>query len=121
MPVVNFGSGISWYLIMGGLLLNSFLSSSCGQNDVGYTIAMIGVILYASVTAFHLVTLPVELNASNRARKQINELVAPEKSEMKGVRKVLSAAAMTYVAALLSSAVNLLRILSIVGNSQRRR
>ncbi len=121
VPVVNFGSGISWYLIMGGILLNSFLSASCGQNDVGYTIAMIGVILYASVTAFHLVTLPVELNASNRAKRQLREIVSTDSDEKKGVRKVLSAAAMTYVAALVTSAIQLLRILSIVNSSRRSR
>lgn len=121
VPIVNFGSGISWYLIIGGLLLNSFISSACAQNDVGYFIAMIGVILYASVTAFHVITLPVELNASSRARRQIDQLVAPSSSECRGIRKVLSAAALTYVASTLTAIVQLIRVLAMVSNSRNRR
>ena len=121
VPVVNFGSGISWYLIMGGLLLNGFLSSACGQNDAGFTIAMIGVVLYACVTLFHLVTLPVELNASRRAKRQIEKILQPEKNEMNGVGDVLGAAAMTYVASLITSAVQLFRLFFMVNNSRNRR
>lgn len=119
VPVVNFGGNISWWLVMAGIMLNVYLSSSAGGNNFGYTLAMIGVILYASVTAFHLITLPVELNASNRAKRQLNQIMAVESEERRGVRKVLGAAALTYVAALLTSAINLLRLISIVSGSRR--
>ena len=120
VPVVNFGGSISWWLVMGGIMLNVYLSSSAGGNNFGYTLAVIGVILYASVTAFHLVTLPVELNASNRAKRQLNQIMAVESEERRGVRKVLGAAALTYVAALFTSAINLLRLMSMVSGSRRR-
>jgi len=119
VPIVNFGGGISWFFITFGLLLNGYLSSSCGQNDFGYTLASIGVILYATVTLFHLVTLPVELNASSRAKNQIIALFSANENEITGIRKVLGAAAMTYVASLLTSAIQLFRLISLV-NSRRR-
>lgn len=119
VPVVNFGGNISWWLVMGGVMLSAYLSSSAGGGNLGYTIAMIGVILYASVTAFHLITLPVELNASNRAKRSLDQIMTVESEERRGVRKVLGAAALTYVAALLTSAINLLRLISIVSGSRR--
>ncbi len=120
VPVANFGGSISWWLIIGGLLLNNYLSSPSGQGNLGYSIAILGVILYASVTAFHLVTLPVELNASNRAKRQLKEIMSPDTKERRGVKIVLRAAAMTYVAALFTSIVNLLRVVAMVSGSRRR-
>lgn len=113
VPAVNFSSRISWILIVLGLFLNSI-------SELGYNIAVIGVILYSLATVFHLVTLPVELNASRRATAQINVLLSQDAEDIKGVKKVLSAAAMTYIAALAASAVNLLRMISIVGGRRRR-
>ncbi len=109
VPVVNFASSISWIVIVVGLLM------------VNQTVAMIGVILMAASTVFYLVTLPVEFNASNRAKKLIVDLNLAQGNDSKGVKKVLSAAAMTYVAALLTSLMSLIRVLLIVkGNSRRR-
>lgn len=119
VPVANFGGNISWWLVIGGLLISTYLTSGYSQNDIGYMIAVGGVILYAAVTAFHLVTLPVELNASNRAKRQLKEILSPDKSEQKGVKKVLKAAAMTYVAALFTSVINFIRIFSLVSGSRR--
>lgn len=109
VPVVNFASSISWIVIVVGLLM------------VNQTVAMIGVILMAASTVFYIVTLPVEFNASNRAKKLIVDLKLAQGNDSKGVKKVLSAAAMTYVAALLTSLMSLIRVLLIVkGNSRRR-
>jgi len=70
-----------------------------------------------AVIFFHTVTLPVEYNASRRAKDQMEELnIIVDGEEAKGARKVLSAAAMTYVAALATAIANLLRILAIRGN-----
>lgn len=110
VPVTNFGSRVSIWLILIGLIL---------QFGV---LAYIGVILYATATLFQLVTLPVEFNASARAMKQIKVLGIADNADSKGVRRVLSAAAMTYVAALLVSLANLIRLLLIVsGRNSRRR
>ncbi len=110
VPVTNFGSNISIFMIIFGLLL-------------GYSVlAYLGVILYSTATIFQLVTLPVEFNASSRAMKHIRTLGIANDADAKGVKKVLSAAAMTYVAALITSLANLLRLLLIVrGRDNRRR
>lgn len=114
VPAVNVSSNLSWILIMIGLLINSM-----AETNAGYGLAVFGVILFSLATLFHIVTLPVELNASNRAKAQVAELFAPSSDERKGIRKVLTAAAMTYVAALLASIANLLRVMQIVGRSRR--
>ncbi len=109
VPVVNFASSLSWIVIVVGLMMAS------------ETIAMIGVIFMAATTVFYLVTLPVEFNASSRAKKLIVDLNLAQGNDSKGVKKVLSAAAMTYVTALLTSLMSLIRVLLIVrGNSRRR-
>lgn len=108
VPVVNFAAGISWYVIIAGLIFSlSWL-------------AQIGLILMFASTLFHLVTLPVELNASKRAIRQIEAsgLVASE--ELAGVKTVLRAAAMTYIAALLTSVMSLLRMVLIVRGRNNR-
>jgi Zn-dependent membrane protease YugP len=85
-------------------------------------LAMVGFWLYAVVAFFQLVTVPVEFNASRRALAALSEGGALDDEELKGAKKVLSAAAMTYVAALASALVQLLRLwLMISGGSRRRR
>lgn len=108
VPVVNFTQMMSWPLIIIGILLTSV-------STFGNLIFNIGVICFLFVIVFHLVTLPVELNASSRAIDQMfaNGLVAS--SDIDGSRKVLRAAAMTYIAALATAVANLLRILLIAG------
>ena len=109
IPVTNFGSQVSMILILIGLVMSSFV-----------WLAWLGVILYSTATLFQLVTLPVEFNASNRALKHIKELGIAGDDDYKGVKKVLSAAAMTYVAALITSLASFLRLLLIVRGSDSR-
>ncbi|MDO4177029.1 MAG: zinc metallopeptidase [Bacillota bacterium] len=111
VPVVNLVSGASWPLIIIGILM-----IAAGQ-AFGNIIFDIGVIMFLVVVLFHTITLPVEFNASKRALAQLTELGIVDETEIKGARKVLSAAAMTYVAALAVSILNLVRILAIRGSS----
>ena len=107
VPTVQFGSKLGPILFIIGIL-------------VGLTpLAWLGVILFAAVAAFSLVTLPVEFNASARAKQLLvaDGILAPQ--EMDGVNKVLNAAAWTYVAAALSAVVWLLRYVSILTGRRR--
>lgn len=113
VPVVNFASHLSWPLILIGIVL---LGS--GRYQMGDTLFMIGVIAFLAVIVFHAVTLPVEFNASSRALIQMEALgIVEAGEEEKGAKKVLRAAAMTYVAALATAVANLLRILAIRGRN----
>ena len=117
VPVVNIASTFSWVLVIAGILLMSMSRELDG--GFGGMLLNIGIIAFLIVVLFHLVTLPVELNASHRAIVQISEmgLVTPEHEI--GVKKVLNAAALTYLGALVMSIANLLRILAISGMSRR--
>ena len=110
VPVVNLTSRFSWPLAIIGLLLMTSYSY-----EMGNMIFNIGVILFGLVVIFHLVTLPVELNASNRALKAMIELGIVDTEEQAGAKRVLGAAAMTYVAALATALANMLRLLAIRG------
>lgn len=99
LPVCNFGSRFGVLIALLGLFM---------QFDI---IMYVGLALYASVSVFHLVTLPVEFNASRRAIKVIDETQLLHGEEIDGSKKVLSAAAMTYVASMIVALANLLRIL----------
>lgn len=100
VPIVNFSSNISWLLIaLGFIMRGPFLE--------------IGIILFAASVLFQIVTLPVEFNASSRAIVQLNNLGIVDKRESNQSRKVLTAAALTYVAAALTSVLQLLRLLAI--------
>ena len=108
VPVANIGSKLSWPLILLGLLL-------------GFTaLAQVGVILFTFVVAFQLITLPVEFNASGRALAVLEQKGMLSEDELGGARKVLRAAAMTYVAALASSVLQLLRLVILTRGSRRR-
>ena len=110
VPVVNFASSASWILIIIGFGL---LAADPGTSAIGNLLFNIGVVAFLVVIAFHLITLPVEFNASRRALKQMEamQLVMPE--DMQGSRRVLRAAAMTYVAAVAVAAANLLRLIAL--------
>ncbi len=110
-PVVSFSSKIAMPLFIIGLLLAAFIQS--------YTLALVGALLFGFVVLFQIITLPVEFNASARALKMLGDYNYLEQSEVKGARKVLSAAAMTYVAAAAASIVQLLRLLAIIGVGRR--
>lgn len=111
VPLVNFASRLSWPLILVGILL-----LGNGSYAMGDTLFMIGVIAFSSVILFHAVTLPVEFNASNRAMAQMDSLGLISYEEQSGAKRVLRAAAMTYVASLAMAILNLVRILAIRGN-----
>lgn len=108
VPVTNIGAKLSVPLIIIGIVL-----SSLGEAFV--MIAYLGCAMYGLVTLFQLVTLPTEFNASSRALKTIDETGLLQVEEFKQAKQVLSAAAMTYVAALAVSLAQLLRFLIIVG------
>ena len=112
IPVTNIGSRLALPLILIGLLLGAW-----GGN---YVLAYVGVICFSLTALFQLVTLPTEFNASSRAMKALENGGILSRDELAGARKVLTAAAMTYVAALAVSLAQLLRILIIVAGSSRR-
>ncbi|EES90906.1 zinc metallopeptidase [Clostridium botulinum C] len=101
VPVVNFSSSASWIIFMIGL----FIKSS--------GLIQIGIILFSAVVIFQLITLPVEFNASNRALKILENRNILYGDEIRGARSVLSAAAMTYVAAALTAILELVRLIAI--------
>lgn len=105
VPVVNFASSLSWILIFVGLFFS-------GNN----TMLQLGILMFSATVIFQLVTLPVEFNASSRALVQLQDLGIVDSGEAKESRKVLSAAAMTYVAAALTAILQLARLLLIANN-----
>lgn len=109
VPVVNVASRFSWLLIFIGIGL------LYAGNYIGDMIFNIGVIAFVAVIIFHAVTLPVEFDASRRALKQMEAQGIIIEGEDSGTRKVLGAAAMTYVASLAMAVANLLRILALRG------
>ena len=109
VPVTNFASGLSPILILLGIVMS--------MDALAYA----GIALFSMATLFQLVTLPVEFNASARAVAALESSGQFTEDELKGVKKVLTAAALTYVAALLVSLMTLLRLILIVGGNGRRR
>ena len=109
---VNLVSMASWPLLIIGIIL-----IQAGNLSTGNLLFDIGVIAFAGVVLFHLVTLPVELNASSRALKALESEGIVTEQERMGAKKVLSAAALTYVAALAMAVAQLLRILLIRGRN----
>ncbi|MGB2963875.1 MAG: zinc metallopeptidase [Anaerolineales bacterium] len=110
VPAVNIGSTLGWILIMVGLLLNV----------IG--IAWLGVFAFSGGAVFALATLPVELNASSRAKMLLsNSSIILSAEEERGVNSVLNAAALTYVASLFTAVMQLLYWISIVSGGRRRR
>ena len=101
VPVVNFSSSLSWILFFIVILLSYS------------TLVTIGIILFSVVVLFQLVTLPVEFNASSRALKLLEARGILYDKEVDGARKVLSAAALTYVAATLMAVLQLVRLIAI--------
>lgn len=122
VPVVNFGSRLAMPLVLIGILLDSYVRTA--NPDTGFTVAMIGVILYGGSFLFSLVTLPVELDASRRAGNMLVATGVIAEDELPAAKKVLSAAALTYLASLLTSFVYFLRflvyVLSVFGKRDRR-
>lgn len=109
VPIANIGSKLSWPIILIGLIFGWM------------GIAQIGVYLFTFVVFFQLITLPVEFNASSRALRVLEERKLLIGGELKGASKVLKAAALTYVAALFSSILQLLRLILLTRGNNRRR
>lgn len=122
VPIVNFGSYLAFPLVLIGLVIDISLYT-LGAN-VGFYIALVGVALYGGSFLFALVTLPVELNASRRAGKMLVDEGILSYDEKEGATKVLSAAALTYLASLLTSLVYFLRffvyVITIFGRRNDR-
>ena len=106
VPVVNIGNSLSMPLFILGLVLGS------------YNLSLLGALLFGLVLVFQIVTLPVEFNASRRALKILENNRILTDNEVKGAGKVLKAAAMTYVAAVAATALQLLRLL-LIANRRR--
>ncbi len=105
VPVANIGATISWPLIIIGIIAGWY-----------QPLITAGILLFSAVVLFHLVTLPVEINASRRALRILSDSGMLYEEEVTGASKVLKAAAMTYVAALASSALQLLRLILLTRN-----
>ena len=115
VPVVNITSKLAWPMILIGVLLLGAGGSDMG--GTGLLLMDIGIIGFLAVVIFHAVTLPVEFDASRRAIDKMEELGLVAAEDIPGSKKVLRAAALTYVAALATAIVNLLRILVIRGRN----
>ncbi len=109
VPITQFGSSLAWPLFFIGLIFN-------------YTYLLnLGIILFSLVVLFQLITLPVEFNASRRALNALTDYgIVYDEDEKKGAKRVLSAAALTYVAALLVSLAQLLRLILLTQGRRRR-
>jgi Zn-dependent membrane protease YugP len=114
VPVTSFASRFSWIVIILGVLLLAF------DPFIGYYALLVGVGLFSLVTLFQLVTLPCELDASKRAMQALRASGRYMNDELVASRKVLTAAALTYVAALATSIIQLLRLLAMLNNSRKR-
>ncbi|MBQ2249310.1 MAG: zinc metallopeptidase [Clostridia bacterium] len=109
IPVCRIGSGLAMPLFLIGLLIG----------ELGYVFMVAGILCFSLAALFQLITLPVEFNASARALAGMQENRLLGEEEIGGARRVLSAAAMTYVAALASSLLSLLRLVVIANNRRR--
>lgn len=115
VPACNIGSRLGIPLAILGLVFQLYISY-----ETGNALIWIGILMYSLAAVFQLITLPVELDASHRALAAIEDAGILTKEENKGAKKVLKAAAMTYIVALATAIVNLLRIIVIFGNGKRR-
>lgn len=109
VPVANIGSKLSWVFIIVGAILS-----------FNQTLITIGIIMFSAAVLFQLVTLPVEFNASARALEQLESNGILYRDEVSQTRKVLSAAALTYVAAAATAILQLLRLIILFGGRGRR-
>lgn len=109
VPIINISGYLMWPLIILGIVLEfSYYATAA---DI---LIYLGIGVYALNTLFCLITLPIELNASKRAEKMLLATAELDQEEIKGVKKVLNAAALTYVAALVTSILSLLRLVLFV-------
>ena len=109
VPVANFGSQLSWPMILLGILFGG----------LGSPLVQVGILMFSLAVLFQLVTLPVEFNASSRAVRLLDSQGILSGEEVDGTRKVLKAAALTYVAAAAGSVLQLLRLVILFGGRDR--
>ena len=109
VPVANIGTQIAWPILLIGLLFTK-----------SYLLIQIGLLCFFFGVLFQLITLPVEFNASARAVRILENTGMLDQEELRGTRKVLSAAAMTYVAAAAASILSMLRLILLFGGNRRR-
>ena len=114
-PATQIAAGVSNYVIMAGVLLLTFIPGS-----LGYNLLTIGALALAVIVLFQLVTLPVEFDASRRAKAQLVTLGILDRDEIKGANETLDAAALTYVAAFVAALGSLLHVVMILMGSNRR-
>lgn len=107
VPLANFGSGIAWPLVLIGLIFN---------NNMSALFLNLGIFAFSLAVLFQIVTLPVEFNASGRALKVLGRTGILGEGEIKDTRKVLTAAALTYVAGTMSAVLQLLRLVLLANN-----
>ena len=112
IPVTNFGTKIAWPLMLLGVVLSS-------MSYAFYNLVYVGIACFSLSLVFQLITLPVEFNASRRAMQAIESGAILTDAELRGARKTLTAAALTYVAAAATSLAQLLRLISIYGRRRR--
>ena len=127
VPLTNIGSRLAFPLVVIGIILEIYLATTSMDgtySNAGFYTAIAGVVLYGMATLFALVTLPVELDASRRAKTMLLQAGVLEEDEMPYAEKMLSAAAQTYLASLLTSFVYFLRfawwVLRIFGRDRDR-
>jgi Zn-dependent membrane protease YugP len=109
VPATQIAANVSTYVVTGGILMISLLGSA-----MGYNLLAIGAIALAVICLFQFVTLPVEFDASRRAKQQLVGLGILDQDEMRGVNETLNAAALTYVAAFVAALGSLLHVLIIL-------
>ena len=123
VPITNIGSRLALPLVLLGLVLDISVFAA-NESDLGFYIALVGVVAYGLSTVFALVTLPVEYNASARAKRMLLEEGIVTEEELPYVEDMLGAAARTYVASLLTSLVFFLRfavwVMMLFGGRRRR-
>ena len=110
VPIANIGSNLAWPLIIIGLIFRGSMSS---------VLIQAGIIMFSLAVLFQLITLPVEFNASHRAMQELEHTGILGSAELKDTRKVLTAAAMTYVASAASMILQLLRVIILFGGRSR--
>jgi len=116
VPAVQFGSWLGPLIIMAGILLEALM----GAFALGNALAWFGVALFGTVAVFSFVTLPVELDASARAKTLLYQYNIVDRRELDGVNKVLNAAAWTYVIAAIAALLQVLRWVFILSGNRRR-
>ena len=117
IPITNIGSKLSMPLFLLGLI---FAGGSYVGGGIGETLMLTGILFFSFSTLFQLVTLPTEFNASSRAMKALEDGGVLAADELPAAKKTLSAAAMTYVAALATSLASLLRLILIFNGNRRQ-